>query len=129
MIRYKILKNGPSKICGRQSLKNFKRYGLPYHFTSNFLKAVFHKFYMLNSWILCPISWILCLHSRILWGGPYLFKFFKGCLPQILLAPFLSTLSHIFHQKNSREQDFLAWNYNTNRNMDIKKNMDQKNSE
>ena len=24
-----------------------------------------------------------------------LFKFFKGCLPQILLGPFLNTLSHI----------------------------------
>ena len=26
---------------------------------------------------------------------PYPFKFFKGCLPQILLGPFLNTLSHI----------------------------------
>ena len=25
---------------------------------------------------------------------PYPFKFFKGCLPQILLGPFLNTLSH-----------------------------------
>ena len=24
----KVFKNGPSKICGRQSLKNLKRYGL-----------------------------------------------------------------------------------------------------
>ena len=31
-------KNGPSKICGTQPLKNLKC-------TSNFLKAVFHKFY------------------------------------------------------------------------------------
>ena len=42
----KVFKNGPSKICGRQPLKN-------------------------------P------------------FKFFKGCLPQILLGPFLNTLSQI----------------------------------
>ena len=28
---------------------------------------------------------------------PYPFKFFKGCLPQILLGPFLNTLSHIFY--------------------------------
>ena len=27
---------------------------------------------------------------------PYLFKFFKGCLPQILLGPLLNTLSHIW---------------------------------
>ena len=25
---------------------------------------------------------------------PYPFKFFKGCLPQIFLGPFLNTLSH-----------------------------------
>ena len=25
------------------------------HITSNFLKAVFHKFYLVHSWILCPI--------------------------------------------------------------------------
>ena len=28
-----------------------------------------------------------------------LYKFFKGCLPQILLGPFLNTLSHIKHIK------------------------------
>ena len=27
---------------------------------------------------------------------PYPFKFSKGCLPQILLDPFFSTLSHLF---------------------------------
>ena len=26
---------------------------------------------------------------------PYSFKFFKGCLPQILLGPFLNTLTHV----------------------------------
>ena len=26
---------------------------------------------------------------------PYSFKFFKGCLPKILLGPFLNTLSHL----------------------------------
>ena len=28
-------------------------------------------------------------------GSPYQFKFFKGCLPQILLDSFLNTLTHI----------------------------------
>ena len=28
----KVFKNGPSKICGRQPLKNLKLYGLPKHF-------------------------------------------------------------------------------------------------
>ena len=27
---------------------------------------------------------------------PYQFKFFKGCLPQISLGPFLNTLSHLW---------------------------------
>ena len=42
----KVFKNGPSKTCGRQSLKN-------------------------------------------------VLQIFKGCLPQILLGPFLNTFSHI----------------------------------
>ena len=29
------------------------------------------------------------------WSRPYHMKFFKGCLPQILLGPFLNTLTHI----------------------------------
>ena len=48
-----VFKNGPSKICGREPLKNW--------------------------------SDMVCL-SR-----PYHFKIFKGCLPQILLGPFLNT--------------------------------------
>ena len=28
-------------------------------------------------------------------GRPYHFKYFIGCLPQILLGPFLNTLTHI----------------------------------
>ena len=28
-------------------------------------------------------------------GRPYLFKNFKGCIPQILLGPFLCTLTHL----------------------------------
>ena len=44
----KVFKNGPSKICGWQPLKNLKWY------TSNILKAVFHKFYLVHSWIRWP---------------------------------------------------------------------------
>ena len=52
----KVFKNGPSKTCGRQSLKNVKGYSLPKtdHFPSNSLKAIFHKFYLAHSGILCP---------------------------------------------------------------------------
>ena len=43
----KVLKSEPSKICGNQPFKNLKGYGQ--------LNAVFHKFYLVHSWILCPI--------------------------------------------------------------------------
>ena len=46
----KVFKSGLSKFCGRQPLKNFRGYGLLW----NFLKAVFHKIYLVHSWILCP---------------------------------------------------------------------------
>ena len=40
------------------------------------------------------------IQERSLWkidlSRPYPFKFFKGCLPQILLGPFLNTLSHLY---------------------------------
>ena len=74
----KVFKNGPSKISGRQPLKNLKWYGLPQqtnHITSNFLKDVFHKFYLIHSWILCPIYFALsalaifsaAYESKFLW--------------------------------------------------------------
>ena len=49
-----IYKSAPSKICGKQPIKN--------------------------------LSGMVCL---------YHFKIFKGCLPQILLGPFLNNLTHI----------------------------------
>ena len=55
---------GPSKICGRQPLKNLKRWSTQAdHSPSNFLKAVFHKFYLVHSWILCPICWFLVVEA------------------------------------------------------------------
>ena len=41
----KVFKDGPSKICGRQSLKNLSYM----HITSKFLKAAFQKFYLTHS--------------------------------------------------------------------------------
>ena len=52
-IWFKVFKNRPNKICERQSLKNLKWYGLPNQ--NNFLKAFFHKFYLVHSWIPWPI--------------------------------------------------------------------------
>ena len=45
----KVFKNGPSKVCRRQPLKNLKGYGLLWVLT------VIHKFYLVHSWILRPI--------------------------------------------------------------------------
>ena len=37
------------------------------HIPSNFLKDVFHKFYLVHSWIICPISmWFLAPYGTIL---------------------------------------------------------------
>ena len=44
------VKNGPSRICGRQPLKNLET-AYADHITSNFLKAVFGKLYLGHSWI------------------------------------------------------------------------------
>ena len=55
-----VFKNGPNKFCGRQPLKNLKWYGLLEadnkvdNTPSYFWKAVFQKFYLVHSWILCP---------------------------------------------------------------------------
>ena len=52
----KVFKNGPNKICGRQPLKIWSYMIFEAdHITSIFLKGVFHKFYLVHSWILCPI--------------------------------------------------------------------------
>ena len=47
----KVFKNGPSKTCGRQPLKNLKGYGLLQadHTPSKYVKAVFNKFYLVQS--------------------------------------------------------------------------------
>ena len=74
------------------------------HITSKFLKAVFHIFLLIHSRILCPIYcamwWVInsIKHSRmnqVKFFRPYHFIFLKGCLPQILLGPFLNTLTHM----------------------------------
>ena len=52
----KVFKNGPSKICGEQSLKSLKGYGLlskPYPF--NFIEGFLPQILLDHSWILCPI--------------------------------------------------------------------------
>ena len=61
----KIFKNGPSKICEKQPLKNLKGYSLIYRVPSKFLKTVFQEFHLVLSWIFCPKCpkrcWINCI--------------------------------------------------------------------
>ena len=67
--------------------------------------------YMLYMWYMLYMLYIVTLWESIQeWTSktcgrqssclsrPYPSKFFKGCLPQILLGPFLNTLSHIWKQ-------------------------------
>ena len=51
----------------------------------NFIAQFLGRFLYAKKTLFC--SYVVCL-SR-----PYSFKFFKGCLSQILLGPFLNTLS------------------------------------
>ena len=52
----KVFKHGLSKFCGRQTLKSLKGYSLlADNISSNFLKAVFSKIYLVDSWMLCLI--------------------------------------------------------------------------
>ena len=46
----KVFKNGPSQYRGKQTLKCLNWYGLL--ITSDLLKAIFHKFYLVDSWML-----------------------------------------------------------------------------
>ena len=89
-VRDKVFKNGPRKICGRQLLKNLKGYGLlsrPYPFI--FLKAAFHKFHLVHSWILCPIcslieafiaKFVSICSSPFHLAMDYLLKFLDSCV-------------------------------------------------
>ena len=61
----KVFKNGSSEIFGRQPLQNLKWHGLP----SNFSKAVFHKFHLVHSWILCP-KWEHLSEMFLPWSSP-----------------------------------------------------------
>ena len=59
-----VFKNRPSKICGRQPLKDFKWYDLLRQtISSQIFKAVFHKFYLVLSWI----PWPIYCHMLLCW--------------------------------------------------------------
>ena len=45
----------------------------------------------------------------------YSFKFFKGCLHQILVGPFLNTLTHISFAKNINIDHFIKYSYSQTR--------------
>ena len=79
----KVFKDGPSEIRGKQLLKNLKWFGL-------LLKNL--KWYG-SMWSDMVVIWSdMVVIDDLKWHH---FKFFKGCLPQILLGPFLNTLPHM----------------------------------
>ena len=41
----------------------------------------------------------ICVEEIFLLSRPYHFKFFKGCLPEILLGPLLNTSAHVFQRE------------------------------
>ena len=53
------------------------------------------------------------LSDTVCLGGPYhSLKIFKGCLPQILLGPFLSTLIQVYVALSvTNTESFLNWGY------------------
>ena len=51
------------------------------------IQALFTQWYTVDGTVRIKKPWL---------GRLYHFKFFKGCLPQILLGPFLNTLTHLF---------------------------------
>ena len=67
----KLFKSGKIIICGKQPLKIWRDLvclSRPYPF--KFFKTVFHKFYLVHSWILCPKCFYAyhSLHSPFLLG-------------------------------------------------------------
>ena len=74
----------PSKVCGRQHLKLND-------ITSNFLKAVFHKFYLDHSWIYC-LNYALyeCVDDSSSWSTQHLWVAY--CPVAVSLLFFLPVL-------------------------------------
>ena len=51
-----IMKSMPYSCCMGQSIQEWTK--------RNFLKAVFHKFYLVYSWILCPLYHVLFIEKH-----------------------------------------------------------------
>ena len=111
----KVFKNGPSKVvCGRQPLKNLKWYGLYNKFIMSWtahLNILVHD--MIN--LLYYEYWTdkqkyFYIYDMVCLGRPYHFKFFKSCPPQILLGPFLNTLTH-FCWVTGSSHNRQRWHY------------------
>ena len=111
----KVFKTGPSKVvCGRQPLKNLKWYGLNNEFIMSWtshLNILVHD--MIN--LLYYEYWTdkqkyFYIYDMVSLGRPYHFKFFKSCPPQILLGPFLNTLTY-FCWVTGSSHNRQRWHY------------------
>ena len=100
----KVFKNGWSGICGRQPLKNLKWFVFS---TSNFLKAVF---YLVHSWILCPIwfSYMCLTRSTSLFVPHVYLGFFvlfeEFPMPQHVLKIVIITRSCVWFYHNTAQK-------------------------
>ena len=84
----------------------------PYHF--NFLKAIFHKFYLVHSWILWPIYvfnlWVTNVHQSLHESLPELFlKYAKYVFTQQRYTTF--TLTKYFDQAATISGGSVNQNY------------------
>ena len=91
----RVFKNGPSKICGRMPLKN-----LILVYLTGIWKIAPEKncsLVRVRVWTKVRVSFRVGKNCpKTCLSRPYHFKFFKGCLLQILLGPFLNTSNHMF---------------------------------
>ena len=80
-------------LCGRQPLKNLKEYGLPKadHTPSYFLKVVFHKFYLVHSWILRPKC-----SCRLVEVNFYFFSNTFYCNPVLIVHKMMELFTRFF---------------------------------
>ena len=73
------------------------------HITSKFLKAVFHKFYLVNSWILWPKWNFICIHCDFLASSPV----FDIIVKESGIVPNTKTLHGV--SKNDLENSKLVY--------------------
>ena len=97
----KIFNNGPSKICERKLLKKSKWYGL---LTSNFLKVLFHIFYLVHSFLEYFTPYVKCKGSKS--------KMYWKLLETTVFSSLRKLWTSLFRQRGKTKQNktnFNSW--------------------